>query len=186
MAVGFRHGDPRFPFLWEVADQPAARWHAAGDGPVQYLADTPDGAWAEFLRHEEITDPQDLPGVARRLWAVEVPDDIADAAQVALPGDVARGGLQTYPTCQREARTLREAGATVIQARSAALRPGAARGQVTDGGLREALDAAGGADGVVWVLTGARPRLRGWAAVDAGAPTERVLGLVAHFADPPA
>jgi hypothetical protein len=44
----FRHTDPRFPFLWESTDQPPARWHDRGEGPVQYLADTPDGAWAEF------------------------------------------------------------------------------------------------------------------------------------------
>ena len=40
----FRHADPRRPFFWESSVQPAGRWHAAGDGPVQYLADTPDGA----------------------------------------------------------------------------------------------------------------------------------------------
>src|SRR5262245_40501368 len=52
----FRQVDARFPFLWEDARQPAGRWHAAGDGPAHYFADTPDGAWAEFLRHEEITE----------------------------------------------------------------------------------------------------------------------------------
>ena len=61
----FRHADPRFPFLWETASQPAGRWHAPGEGPVHYLADTPDGAWAEFLRHEEIRDPEDLAGIRR-------------------------------------------------------------------------------------------------------------------------
>jgi hypothetical protein len=49
--------------LWEAASQPAARWHADGEGPAQYLADTPVGAWAEFLRHEGITDEADLSGV---------------------------------------------------------------------------------------------------------------------------
>ena len=58
--IGFRHADPRYPFLWEGAGQPAARWHAAGDGPAHYFCDTPDGAWAEFLRHEEISDPDDF------------------------------------------------------------------------------------------------------------------------------
>jgi hypothetical protein len=67
MTVGFRHGDPRFPFFWESDRQPEGRWHGSGEGPVQYLADTPDGAWAEFLRHEEITEVADLAGVRRRL-----------------------------------------------------------------------------------------------------------------------
>ena len=71
----FRQCDRRFPFLWEAANQPAARWHADGEGPAQYLADTPSGAWAEFLRHEGITNEADLAGVERALWAVEVPVD---------------------------------------------------------------------------------------------------------------
>jgi hypothetical protein len=34
--------------------QPPMRWHGPGEGPVQYLSDTPTGAWAELLRHEEV------------------------------------------------------------------------------------------------------------------------------------
>lgn len=49
--IVFRHADPRFPFLWEIAEQSAARWHGDHEGPAHYFADTPDGAWAEFLRH---------------------------------------------------------------------------------------------------------------------------------------
>src|SRR5262249_12367623 len=73
--IGFRHTDPRFPFLWEEASQPAARWHAAGEGPVHYFCDTPDGAWAEFLRHEEITDPADLITIRRTIWAVDLGEE---------------------------------------------------------------------------------------------------------------
>lgn len=68
----FRHCDRRWPFLWEIRDQPAARWHHDGDGPAQHVADTPDGAWAEFVRHEEITEEIDLAGVSRALWSVHV------------------------------------------------------------------------------------------------------------------
>ena len=71
--IVFRHTDPRFPFLQEAAGQPAARWHAPGEGPVHYFADTADGAWAEFLRHEEITDPADLAGIARAIWSIDLP-----------------------------------------------------------------------------------------------------------------
>jgi hypothetical protein len=53
--IVYRHADPRFLFLWESAAQPSARWHGLDDEPVQYFADTPDGAWAEFLRREGIT-----------------------------------------------------------------------------------------------------------------------------------
>jgi hypothetical protein len=70
--IVYRHGDPRFPFLWETPNQPTARWHIAGESPAHYLADTPDGAWAEFLRHEGITEPADLEGIRRTLWAIEL------------------------------------------------------------------------------------------------------------------
>lgn len=177
MAVAFRHADPRFPFFWENQSQPAARWHGVDEGPVHYLADTPDGAWAEFLRHEEITDLTDLGGVRRRLWAVEFDRAGEDERAVEIDPAVANGDAWSYPLCQRAAREMRRDGATCLRAPSAALAPGAARGQVTDGGLREAVDR----DGAVWVLIGARPQVRGWVTVDVGAPTERVLGLVAHF-----
>lgn len=39
---------------------------------THYLCDTPDGAWAEFLRHEELRDPQDLPTVRRTLWVIDI------------------------------------------------------------------------------------------------------------------
>lgn len=179
MRLGFRHGDPRFPFFWEGSTQPPARWHAAGEGPVQYLADTPDGAWAEFLRHEEIHDAQDLPGVRRRMWVVEVDLGAEQVRQVALQPHTMTGDVSSYPACQAAARRLRADGATCLLAPSAALLGGGARGQVTEGGLREAAER----DGVVWAVAGVRPRARGWATVDAGAPPERVLRLVRHFTD---
>ena len=43
MPVWFRNADRRWPFLWEEASQPPARWHGPSEGPAQYLADTPDG-----------------------------------------------------------------------------------------------------------------------------------------------
>ena len=112
MSTGFRHADHRYPFLWESAAQPAGRWHADGDGPCQYLADTPDGAWAEFLRHEEITDPDDLPGITRSLWAVEVPDPVLAGAHHAAAPDMTGGpaslpvlpGLCPGPTWPRRHR----------------------------------------------------------------------------------
>jgi hypothetical protein len=178
MAVAFRHGDPRLPFFWEYAAQPAARWHADGEGPVQYLADTADGAWAEFLRHEEIVDPEDLAGVRRRIWAIELPDTIDQARVPDLPDHVLHGGPETYRRCRLEARRLRAAGAGAIRAPSAAVLPGGARGQLTrDDRLVDAADR----DGVVWALFGTWENLRGWATADAGAPTARVLGLVRQF-----
>ena len=70
--IGYRHADARYPFLWEGFNQPAARWHAFSEGPAHYFADSPDGAWAEFLRHEEITDPADLATIRRALWVADL------------------------------------------------------------------------------------------------------------------
>ncbi len=174
MHLWFRHADRRWPFFWEDSSQPAARWHSFGEGPAQYLADTPDGAWAEFLRREEITDPADLMGIERHLWAIEVPDseprpEIPDLAHATL-----KGGLASYPDCQLEARRLRGEGATSLEAPSAALHDGCARGEYTRSGLLEGADR----DGRVRVLFGARPDLRAWLCAAEGRPSERLLPLV--------
>lgn len=174
--VGFRHCDPRFGFLWLTSAQPEARWHAEGEGPANYFADTPTGAWAEFLRHEGITDAADLAGVRRSLWAVELPDN--GYATPALPATVLQGGAASYPACQQAARKLRAAGAERLEAPSAALLPGGASGtRATISGLTTAAPAR---DGQVWVLFGAVD-VRGWLVVDAGAPPAAVLSVVRHL-----
>jgi hypothetical protein len=170
--IAFRHCDRRWPFLWESAVQPQARWHGDGEGPVQYLADTPDGAWAEFLRHEEITDEADLAGVSRALWAVSV--DEPGGVTPELPLETMTGGLDTYYDCQAEARRLREEGVETLEVPSAALEPGTAGGHVVDGGLKPAAPA----DGRVFVLFGRRPDVVGWVAVDDGRPPQGLVERV--------
>lgn len=171
--IGFRHCDPRFGFLWLSAAQPPARWHGDGEGPANYFADTPTGAWAEFLRHEEISDEADLAGVRRSLWAVELPH--ADCAAPTLPIAALTGGVDSYAACQTEARRLRAAGAQWLEAPSAALLPGGASGhRAMPSGLGAAAPVR---DGLVWVLFGEH-ELRGWQAVDAGAPPVSVMPLV--------
>ena len=173
--IAFRHADPRFPFLCEDSSQPAARWNGPEEGPVQYLCDTPDGAWAEFLRHEEIHDREDLPTIRRALWAIEVPDTPAAAPELAMRTLV--GGRRTYPACQAEARRLRGLGLTRLEVPSAALRPGGASGQRVDGGLRPGAPR----HGKVIVLFSRRPDLVGWLAAAAGHPVPRLLPLIRHF-----
>lgn len=175
--IVFRRAPTPFPFLWESgADQPPARWHAEGEGPAQYLADTPDGAWAEFLRHEHINDPEDLPGLRETLWAVELPDDLGLAAPT-LPGETLRGGLDSYTTCQQEARRLRRAGARGLRAPSAALVSGGARGWRVENGLREAPPR----DGSLIVLYGAQPEATGWRACAEGRPDPLLLAKVRYL-----
>jgi len=177
--IGFRQCDWRWPFLWETNRQPPGRWHAAGEGPVHYLADTPDGAWAELIRHEEITDPEDLVTVRRNLWAVEIPE--LPTAEPDLPAPIATGSDHSYAACQAEARRLRLRGETGLMTPSAALRAGGARGWRVDAGLRPG-PARGGR---VVALFGPRPDLVGWLAAERARPHVALLERVRQLGNEP-
>ncbi len=168
----FRNAPPPYPFLWESDLQPQARWHADGDGPVQYFADCSDGAWAEFLRHEGITDPADLDGVSRALWAVEIPD--LPLPTPSLPLDVMVGEEASYPACQAEASRLKAAGEVGLTAPSAALANSLAQPWRVDGGL---VPAGHRATRTV-VLFGTRPDLEGWKVAHQARPHAELLPLV--------
>ncbi len=172
----FRTCDRRWPFLWEGTGQPSGRWHARGEGPVQYMADTPDGAWAEFLRHEEIDDPAELAGISRALWLI---DADLDAVQTpSLPRETTTGDESTYSECRAEARRLREAGAQALVAPSAALIRDGAGGHRVNGGLVDGPTR----DGRVFVVFGPRPDFIGWKIVDEGRPPAELLAKVRPLA----
>ena len=174
----YRHAPPAVPFLWETPDQPPGRWHGDAEGPVQYLADTPDGAWAEFLRHEGITTADQLNGVARAIWAVEVPVETIDAAtRPTLPRETLVGNPETYEACRHEARRIRRAAAPALRTPTAALVAGGAHGWRVEAGLRP----GSAHDGEVIVLFGARPDLVGWPVVERGQPGPELLDRVRPF-----
>lgn len=174
--IVYRHADPRFPFIWESAIQPPARWHGPGEGPVQYFADTPDGAWAEFLRHEGIAQESELVNVRRTLWAVEVPDALP-TEQPRLGLAVLTGGTATYEKCRKSARRLRSRGALALRVPSAALIRGGARGWKVAGGLQPAAPR----NGTVLAVFGARPDFIGWVAAFAARPRSDLLSHVRHL-----
>lgn len=178
--IVFRLCDSRFPFLWTAengAHQRAARWHSQGEGPVQYFADTPAGAWAELLRHEEITDPADLGGISARIWVVHL-DDAVEARMPELPLAAMQSDAGGYETCREEARRLRTQGAIRLLAPSAALRPGGAAGyQVGATGLRSGVRR----DGKVIVHFGPLPEAEGWCTADGGRPPRECLEYVRHY-----
>lgn len=171
----FRSVDARFPFLWESADQPPGRWQGEGEGPTHYLADTPDGAWAEFLRHEGITEPHDVLEIRRSMWTVEAPDETL--ARPLLPDRTLTGGLETYARCQREARQLRADGARGLLVTSAALKRGTVGGWRIEAGMKRATHR----DGHVVALFGRRPDLRGWLAAENGHPQPSLLAAVRYL-----
>lgn len=172
--IAYRHADPRFAFLREDLPQSPGRWNAEGE-LTHYLCDTPDGAWAEFLRHEEIVDGEDLLGIRRDLWAVEIGDE--PDARPELPHQTLVGGPTAWPACQREASRCRSRGEVGITAPSAALHPGAARGWQVEGGQRP----GPARNGKVFALFGPRPDLIGWTAAAAGHPSEHLLNRVRHY-----
>ena len=171
--IAFRHADPRFPFLREDSSQSTGRWNAPGE-LTHYFCDTPDGAWAEFLRHEEIDDPQDIPTIRRALWAVEIGPP--PKLEPELPREVLTGSTKSWPACRQFVQRYRPE-ADGIAAPSAALHPGGAHGWRVEGGVK-----SGPAhDGVVFALFGLRPDLVGWATTVAGRPSEELLASVRQF-----
>lgn len=175
MPTGYRHCDSRFGFLWLGNSQPAARWHSAGRGPANYFADTPIGAWAEFLRHEGIRDVDDLAGVRRSLWAVDLTH--TDFATPDLPRRVLTGDESSYPACQREADRCRALGFAQLEAPAAALLPGGARGWESKPDI---VPATAAREGRVWVFYGSLDAT-GWPCVIDGSPPRDVLPRVRHF-----
>jgi len=173
--IAFRHADPRLPFLRDDKAQPAARWHDAGEGPAHYFSDTPDGAWAELLRHEEIRDAEDLATIRRAMWAVEIGHE--PSARPELADATLTGGPDSHVACRQEAARLRAAGATRLDAPSAALGPGGAHGHLCDGQLRPGPPR----DATTIVLFGPRPALVGWRAAHEGRPAPELLARVRHF-----
>lgn len=172
--IVYRNAHPKYPFLWETADQQAARYNHENDGPAQYFADTSDGAWAEFVRHAEITDPDELSDVKRSLWCVDIPDDKPPPS--SLPLHVATGDLTSYPACQSYARSLRDVGQKRIHERSAALVPGGARGMRVNKGLKD----GPAREGIIIVLFEYLPNCTGWLVTN-GPPPPHVLAVTKHF-----
>ena len=176
--MAFRRVDARYPFLWEDAFQPAGRWHADGEGPAHYFADTPNGAWAELLRHEEISDPEDLGTIRGQIWAVEIGD--APSERVALPLDILMGGPDTHPTCQEAVRAIRARGVRRVAAVTAALRPGGARGWRIEGSVQPGEPR----DGLTIVIFGPPGDLLGWVAGEDARPSVDLLDRVNHYDRP--
>lgn len=170
----FRQTDPIYPFIWESDDQPAGRWHSQGEGPVHYFCTTPDAAWAEWLRYEGITDPEDLMGIRERvMWLVEI--EPSEVPAPALPAQVLRGGLGSHPPCQREAARLWAEGHEGLRAPSAAIEDAGASLYYVDGGERLEPVAS-----EVIVLFGPRPYLRAKLCA-LGRPGPRLLNHVRHL-----
>ncbi len=172
--IVFRNTNSRYPFLWETSLQPAARYNAENDGPAQYFADTADGAWAEFVRHAEITDPEELQDVRRALWCVDIPGESYETVELAY--EKATGDKSTYSECQKYAKSLREKSILRLKAPSAAIIKDQAGGFRVQDGLRRGVPRPG----FIIVLFELLPNSPGWRVAVAGPPVE-ILDITHHF-----
>lgn len=176
--AAFRACDSRWPWLWDSDQQPARRWHGEGEGPVHYFATSPQGAWAEIMRHEEIVDAADLEGLDLDLWMASVP---RPEHTPELDFEILVGGHGSYPACRDEARRLRqELGARGLVAPSAALLPGGAEFHTLD----EHGHASIGADSEVIVVFGHpdRDEVVGVLCTRGGGPDAQLLDFVRYMA----
>lgn len=186
MPILFRQNDANYAFLFpEGISQPPARWHGEGDGPAQYFATTPDGAWAELLRHEEITEEL-TPAVfnemfSRVLWAIDFPNEIqiTEITQDRLTLDVCIGDEHTYLACQQAARALRNNQVRCLQVRTAALHDGQAQGAAV--GPSGQLTPGPSLEGKTIVYFGTLPKAVGWRCGTSPVLDENFTKKVRHF-----
>lgn len=68
----FRYSSYDVPF-WVESNTRPGRWHEVGDPPTQYWSLTPDGAWAELIRAEDLTTEDELDQVRMPMWACRFP-----------------------------------------------------------------------------------------------------------------
>lgn len=121
----FRYSSYDVPF-WVRPNTTDERWHEAGDGATQYLSATPDGAWAELIRNENLRSEADLSLVQIALWQAQI-----EQAQVADYRDfetAEKAGLDLeilvsddQRACRAEGKRLRESGFAGVIYPSAAL-----------------------------------------------------------------
>jgi RES domain-containing protein len=136
----FRYTDYDVPF-WSRQNSRPGRWHRRGDSPTQYWSMTPEAAWAELLRAENLRSEAELDFVRMPMWACRVPMmgllnltdiDVQEAQGITeseLAGD-------DWSPCQTLSGKIRNTGTGVI-APCAALDGHA---NVTIFGARRAID----------------------------------------------
>lgn len=112
--VGFRYSSYDVPF-WVRPNTHAQRWNASLEAPTQYWSLTPDGAWAEHIRFNDIRTEAELDEVRVPIWACRLPSigllDLRD------PGVRERYGLKhsdltaaEWSPCQLAATAMRAHG----------------------------------------------------------------------------
>jgi len=123
--VGFRYCSYDVPF-WVRPNTRGQRWNLPLEGPTQYWSLTPDGAWAEHIRFNDIVTEAELDEVRMPVWVCRLPStgllDLRDAGvRDRYHLTLADLTANDWSACQRAATTMRAAGARGVLSPSAAL-----------------------------------------------------------------
>lgn len=123
--VAFRYSDYDTP-LWARPNTEDGRWHLARTDPTQYLCLSPDGCWADLMRHEDLRTEIDVTLVRMPLWVLKLSEErIADystfdkAETAEFPPDALVD--EDWQRCQAEAERLKNLGYRGVLAPAAAL-----------------------------------------------------------------
>jgi len=126
--VAFRWSDYDTP-LWARPNSSAHRWNRRREDATQYLSLSVEGAWAELIRAEGVTEVAGLQLVRMPMWTLSLNETrIADystferAEDAGFPPDALVA--EDHERCRAEATRLRDEGFRGVLAPSAAL-PGA-------------------------------------------------------------
>jgi RES domain-containing protein len=125
---GFRYANYDTPF-WSRPNTRPGRWHLPEDGPTQYLSMSPEGAWAELIRFEQLQTEWDVAQVRTKIWVADL--NVAHLVDYSTFEKAHAAGFdpealvdEDYRRCQDEGARLRSLGYLGVVAPSAAL-PGA-------------------------------------------------------------
>lgn len=123
--VAFRWSNYDTP-LWVRPNSTAQRWNRTREAATQYLSLSPEGAWAELIRAEELTSAATVRLVRMPMWVLRVHEthladyDTFEKAEAAgFPPEALVD--DDHERCRAEAARLREHGFRGVLAPSAAL-----------------------------------------------------------------
>jgi hypothetical protein len=128
--VAFRYADYDTP-VWSRPNTRDGHWHVAHTEPTQYFSLSPDGSWADRIRHENLRTETEVAFIRMPLWVARINEQkIADystfekAEAAGFPPDALVD--DNWERCQGEAQRLRDLGFRGVLSPAAALPGGTA------------------------------------------------------------
>jgi len=123
--VAFRYADYDTP-LWSRPNTEDGRWNIGRTEATQYLSLSPDGSWADRIRHENLRTEIDVALIRMPLWVVKVSEE-----RIADYGTFEKAEAAGFPTdalvdddwerCQAEVKRLKDLGFRGVLSPAAAL-----------------------------------------------------------------